>query len=85
MTTTNAKVVVKIRSLVNQLPVAFPGVMSCPMDNGELLTITFYRAKQSTPFAKVIAHRTGCGSVEVEQLRHDGTVVGRAADQGGSV
>ena len=83
VTTTDAAVIASIRSLVDQLPVANPGAMSCPMDNGELLTLSFYRAKQSAPFAKVVAHRTGCGNVDVEQLRENGTVLGRAAGQGG--
>jgi len=85
VTTSDVSVIAKIRSLVNQLPVANPGAMSCPMDNGELLTLTFYRAKQSAPFARVAAHRTGCGTVDVEQLKANGAILGRATDQGGYV
>jgi len=83
VTTSDASVIATIRSFVDRLPVATPGVMSCPMDNGESLTLSFYRAKQHGPFARVVAHRSGCGNVDVEQLNAHGVVVGRAFDQGG--
>ncbi|HSN02560.1 MAG TPA: hypothetical protein VLS91_03655 [Acidimicrobiales bacterium] len=75
--------IASIRTTLNGLPVATPGVASCPIDVGALMTLTFWRAGSTSPFAKVAADPGGCGAVTVSQLDSHGTVIGVGQDSGG--
>lgn len=69
---------------VNELPVALPGVMSCPLDLGATMTLSFSRAGQASPFAVVSIDPAGCGGVTITQFDANGRVLGVAGDAGGS-
>jgi hypothetical protein len=72
-----------ILSKVNDLPVAFPGVSSCPADFGASMTLQFFLEDATNPYATVIADPGGCGSVTVEQFDANGALLGTAHDSGG--
>lgn len=79
VTITNAATVKRLESLVNGLPLAPPGLRSCPADLGQSVEMTFSAAKGGSPLAVVTAPASGCQSMHV-------TVNGRpqpALDGGG--
>jgi hypothetical protein len=59
-----------------------PGMFSCPIDTGGILTLTFRRAGASTPYATVVADATGCQTMTI---RRDGRAVTPALEAGGFV
>jgi hypothetical protein len=63
--TTNTKTISELRTKVNDLPPARTGVSFCPADFGASLTLRFYRAGATTPYAVVVADPGGCGSVSI--------------------
>ncbi len=83
LTVTSPATIDLIRSAINAAPVAMPGVTSCPLDVGATMTLSFWRAGASGPFATVVADPGGCGDVTVTQWRGDGTRRGVGHDSGG--
>lgn len=66
LTTTRSRAVIAaIRDRVDALPVASPGVTSCPADFGQTLTLTFFAHAGGMPLAVVVADDGGCGFVRV--------------------
>jgi hypothetical protein len=63
--TTNTKTISELITRVNDLPPAMSGVFSCPADFGASITLRFYRAGATTPYAVVVADPGGCGSVTI--------------------
>lgn len=84
VTATSSDAIASIRTALNELPVATPGVVSCPLDVGALMTLTFWRSGATSPYAKVAADPGGCGAVTVSQFGSDGAVIGVGHDSGGS-
>ena len=83
VTVTSPATIDVIRSTINGAPVATPGVSSCPLDVGATMTLSFWRASASRPFATVVADPGGCGSVTVTQWRGNGVRRGVGNDSGG--
>ncbi|MHB8827136.1 MAG: hypothetical protein ACYC5Z_05695 [Acidimicrobiales bacterium] len=83
VTVTSSATIDVIRSAINAAPVATPGVTSCPLDVGATMTLSFWRAGASGPFATVVADPGGCGGVTVTQWRGDGARRGVGHDSGG--
>ncbi len=83
VTVTSPATIDVIRSAINAAPVATPGVTSCPLDVGATMTLSFWRAGASGPFATVVADPGGCGGVTVTQWRGDGARRGVGHDSGG--
>ncbi|MFZ0769588.1 MAG: hypothetical protein WAM64_10270 [Acidimicrobiales bacterium] len=83
--TTNTTTISELRSKVNDLPPARTGVYFCPADFGASLTLRFFRAGATTPYAVVVADPGGCGSVMIrdydamDALMHSTYVSGGAA------
>ena len=63
--TTSASTITTLISKVNDLPPALSGVFSCPADFGASITLRFYRADSTAPYAVVVADPGGCGSVTI--------------------
>jgi len=81
VTVTSTVTIDAIRSAVNATPVATPGVASCPLDVGARMTLSFWRARATGPYAVVVADPGGCGGVTITQWRQGRLGVGR--DEGG--
>jgi hypothetical protein len=81
--TKNAATIASIRDDVNALPVAYPGVMHCPVESGGSMVLKFYRAHGTDPFAVASAGAGGCGDVFVRQYAADGKLIGSGDDGGG--
>jgi len=64
-TTTNVGTINELITRVNDLPPALSGVFSCPADFGASITLRFYRADATAPYAVVVADPGGCGSVTI--------------------
>lgn len=60
---TAPKKITLVTELLNALPVSQPGTYSCPSDEGDYITITFYKRSGGKPFATAKAYRGGCGSI----------------------
>jgi hypothetical protein len=60
---TSATTIAKLINKVDALPPALSGVFSCPADFGASITLRFYRADATAPYAVVVADPGGCGSV----------------------
>lgn len=71
------------RNEVNALPVAYPGVMSCPFESAGSVTLEFYRAGETFPFAAVSTGAGGCGNIRVSQYSIGGQLIGSGSDGGG--
>lgn len=69
---------------INSLPAMNPGLMFCPFDNGSTVTLAFFVADSSTPYARVVAVPGGCGSVSISQYAADGTLLGATKVGGGT-
>ncbi len=63
--TTSTTTIDELITRVNDLPPAISGVLSCPADFGASLTLRFYRAGATTPYAVVVADPGGCGTVTI--------------------
>jgi hypothetical protein len=63
--TTSAGTISRLITKVNDLPPALSGVFSCPADFGASITLRFYRADATAPYAVVVADPGGCGSVTI--------------------
>ncbi len=61
---TNATTIDLLLAKINHLPKPLVGVF-CPADFGASITMRFYRAGASTPYAVVVAQPGGCGGVAV--------------------
>jgi len=69
--TTTASLIASVIQHIDVLGVASPLPTSCPMDVGSSLTMSFYRANATTPYAVVKADPSGCGTVTVSQYNTD--------------
>jgi hypothetical protein len=65
VTITDPAKVARIAAVVNALPVFPPGMMSCPMDQGRAMRLTFKAAPAGTVLAVVTGEIAGCGGVAV--------------------
>ena len=62
-----ASLIAAVIQHIDVLGVASPLPTSCPMDVGSSLTMSFYRANATKPYAVVKADPAGCGTVTVSQ------------------
>jgi hypothetical protein len=67
VTTEDASLISAIIARINALSAASPLPMSCPLDAGASLTMSFYRGGATTPYASVVADPGGCGTVTINQ------------------
>jgi hypothetical protein len=67
VTTDDGSLISAIIAHINALSAASPLPMSCPLDVGASLTMSFYRGGATTPYATVVADPGGCGTVTVNQ------------------
>jgi hypothetical protein len=65
--TTRTSLISSITKRIDVLGVASPLPTSCPNDVGSSLTMGFYRAGATKPYAVVKADPSGCGTVTVSQ------------------
>jgi hypothetical protein len=63
--TTSTTTINELITKVNDLPPAISGVFSCPADFGASITLRFFRAGATTPYAVVVADPGGCGTVTI--------------------
>ena len=70
VTTTDPTKISAIRDFVNGLGVIPPGVIMCPADFGQYLTISFLEQAHARPFAVVVADVGGCQDVQVQRSGH---------------
>ena len=84
VTVTSRVTIARIRKALNALPVAIPGVASCPVDVGALMSLTFWRSGATSPYATVAADPGGCGAITISQFGSNGALIGRGHDSGGS-
>jgi hypothetical protein len=63
--TTSTKTINTLITKVNDLPPAMSGVFSCPADFGASITLRFFGAGATTPYAMVVADPGGCGTVTI--------------------
>lgn len=59
------RVVGRIVTLVDRLPLAQPGAHSCPADRGPIVLLSFLRSTRASPLAIAQADGSGCGLVEL--------------------
>jgi hypothetical protein len=78
-TTTIAQLVTK----VNDLPPMIESIMNCPFDVGASVTLRFFRAGATTPYAVVTADPGGCGTVTVNDYDAMDALTGSAHLAGG--
>jgi hypothetical protein len=64
-TSDNKSQIASIIAHINALPVPSPLPMSCPLDVGASLTMSFYSGAATKPYAVVISDPGGCGSVTI--------------------
>jgi hypothetical protein len=67
VSTARTSLIAAIIKHIDVLGVASPLPTSCPNDVGSSLTMSFYRANATKPYAVVIADPGGCGTVTVSQ------------------
>ncbi|MGH3732991.1 MAG: hypothetical protein ACRDVC_06395 [Acidimicrobiales bacterium] len=81
VTTDHTSLIASIIAHINALPVASPLPMTCPMDVGASLTMSFYREGNKKPYSVVVADPSGCGPVSISQYNteHVRTSVGDVA------
>jgi hypothetical protein len=80
--TTDATTISTIRNQLNALPVAYPGIDNCPLETLGNITVKFYRAGQSNPFAVVSNDAGGCGEILISQYSKGGQRIGSGDDAG---
>jgi hypothetical protein len=71
LTVTSPQAITQVRTLLNGLPVAQPGALSCPADFGIVLRLSFYARRHRSPLAVAGIDPDGCGWVSL-------TIRGRA-------
>ena len=65
--TTTSSLISSVTRRIDVLRVASPLPTSCPMDVGSSITMSFYHAGATHPYAVVTADPSGCGTVTVTQ------------------
>ncbi len=70
VTTTDPQTIEAIRAFINGLGVFPPGLVSCPADFGQNLTISFAKSATAAPFDVVVAAASGCEQVQVQAFGH---------------
>jgi hypothetical protein len=83
-TSDNKSQIASIIAHINALPVPSPLPMSCPMDVGASLTMSFYSGGAQKPYAVVVADPGGCGTVTISSYNASHTLTS-ASDVAGGV
>ncbi|MGC2485563.1 MAG: hypothetical protein WA359_04885 [Acidimicrobiales bacterium] len=83
VTTTRTSLIAAITKHIDVLGVASPLPTSCPNDVASSLTMSFYRANATKPYAVVIADPSGCGTVTVSQYNTDHQITSSSDLTGG--
>lgn len=80
---TNTKTIDELLTKVNDLPPALSPGMMCPVDMGASITLRFYRAGATTPYAVVVSDSDGCGPVAIDSYDALDALMGSAHVSGG--
>jgi hypothetical protein len=83
--TRSVATIAALRRQINALPVAYPGIMSCPYENPGSVTVRFFRSPHVRAFATVFFASSSCGRVQVSQFSSTHQLLGRGEDGGGFV
>jgi hypothetical protein len=83
VSTASAALISAVIKHIDVLGVASPLPTSCPMDVASSLTMSFYRAGTTTPYAVVKADPGGCGTVTVSQYNVDHQITSSSDLSGG--
>jgi hypothetical protein len=81
--TTSALTIATIRREINALPVAYPGVVSCPFQGTGSVTVRFFKTPHARAFATVFFASNSCGEVRVSQYSSTHRLLGTGDDGGG--
>jgi hypothetical protein len=80
---TNTNTIDELLAKINGLQPMIESIMNCPLDVGASVTMRFYRAGATTPYAVVVADPGGCGPVTVNAYDAMDTQIGSAHLAGG--
>jgi hypothetical protein len=81
--TTSVQTISTIRRQINALPVAYPGIESCPFEGTASITVRFYDSAHERPSQTVYFASSSCGRIEVSQFSPTHHLVGSGEDGGG--
>jgi hypothetical protein len=81
--TTLVAMIATIRRQINALPVAYPGLNSCPYQNPGSITVRFFRTLLSRSFATVFFVSNSCGRVQIREFSSTHHPLGTGFDGGG--
>ena len=83
--TSSPGTIAALRHAVNELPVPMPGLFSCTLDTGASLTLSFYDAHLTTPYAVAVADLGGCRGVTLRRYGATRTATVTAHLSGGAI
>jgi hypothetical protein len=81
--TTLVAMIATIRRQINALPVAYPGLNSCPYQNPGSTTVRFFRSLNARSFATVFFVSNSCGRVQIRQFSSTHRLLGTGFDDAG--
>lgn len=80
--TTNVEAIAAIRRQIDALPVAYPGISSCPYVKPGTITVHFFRSAHTREFASVFFDRESCDDVWVSLYSSTHQLLGKGEDGG---
>jgi hypothetical protein len=83
VSTRNGTTIATMLRLINALPVAYPGFISCPYEAQGTVTVSFFRSTQKRAFAKAYFGSIVCGVVRISQYSSSNRLIGTGNDDGG--
>jgi hypothetical protein len=81
--TTSIATIATIRGQIDALPVAYPGIVSCPEEAPGSMTVRFFHSARDRAFATVYFASRSCGEVRVSQFSSTHHLVGSGDDGSG--
>lgn len=80
---TSVATIATIRRQIDALPVAYPGVVSCPYQGTGSVTVRFFKGPHVRAYAMVFFSSNSCGEVWVKQYSTSHQLLGTGDDGGG--
>jgi hypothetical protein len=81
--TTSVETIATIRRQIDALPVAYPGIVSCPYETPGSITVHFFDAAHVRAFATAYFASSSCGDVRISQFSSTHRFLGSGDDGGG--